>query len=72
MAQLDLFSLTDQQSPLPQPPPNNEEAIDVIEGFGYIENYINENEHDQLLYQIDKKSMAHRSKAACSALRFQI
>ena len=54
MAQLDLFSLTGQQSPLPQPPPNNEEAIDVIEGFGYIEDYINENEHDQLLYQIDK------------------
>lgn len=54
MAQLDLFSLTDQQSPLPEPLPNNVEAIDVIEGFGYIEDYIDQNQHDRLLYQIDK------------------
>ena len=54
MAQLDLFSLTDQQSPLPDPLPNNAEAIDAIEGFSYIEDYINQNQHDRLLYQIDK------------------
>ena len=54
MAQLDLFSLPDQQSPRPQPPSRNEEAIDAIKGFRYIEDYIGENEHDWLLDQIDK------------------
>ena len=54
MAQLDFFSLTDQQSPLPQPPPKNEEAIHTIKGFGYIEDYIGESDHDWLLNQIDK------------------
>ena len=54
MAQLDLFSVADQQSPLPQPPPDNEEAINAIEGFRYIEDYISESEHDWLLNQIDK------------------
>ena len=54
MAQLDLFSLTDLQSPLPQPPSRNEEAISIIGGFKYIEDYINENKHDWLLDQIDK------------------
>ena len=54
MAQLDFFSLADQQSSLPEPPPNNAEAIDTIGGFGYIEDYIDENQHDWLLNQIDK------------------
>lgn len=49
MTQLDLFSLLDQQSP-----PRNEEAIDAIGGFKYIEDYIGESEHDWLLNQIDK------------------
>ena len=31
MAQLDFFSLTDQQSPLPQPLPKNEDAINAIQ-----------------------------------------
>ncbi len=54
MTQLDLFSLTDQQSPLPQPSPNNEEAIDAIRAFKYIEDYIVKSEHNRLLDQIDK------------------
>ncbi len=55
MAQLDFFSLTDQQSPPPQPSPNNEEAIDAIGGFKYIEDYIDKNEQDWLLNQIDEQ-----------------
>ncbi len=54
MAQLDLFTLTDQQSPLPQPSPNNKEVIDAIRGFKYIEDYIDKSEHNWLLDQIDK------------------
>ena len=54
MAQLDLFSLPNQQSPRPQSPPRNGEDIDAIGGFKYIEDYINENKHDWLLDQIDK------------------
>ena len=54
MAQLDLFSRTDQQSPLPEPSPNNAKVINTIGGFGYIEDYIDENQHDWLLNQIDK------------------
>ena len=49
MEQLDLFSLPDQQTP-----PRNEEAINTIKGFGYIEDYISESEHDWLLNQIDE------------------
>ena len=56
MAQLDLFSFTDQQSPLPQPSPNNDEDFDAIRGFKYIEDYIDESEHNWLLDQIDKNS----------------
>ena len=54
MAQLDLFTLSDQQSPRPQSPPRNGEDIDGIGGFRYIEDYINDNQHDWLLNQIDK------------------
>ena len=54
MAQLDLFTSLDQQSPQPQPPPRNGEDIDGIGGFRYIEDYINDNQHDWLLNQIDK------------------
>ena len=54
MAQLDLFSFADQQAPLPQPPPNNEEAVNAIGGFKYIEDYIDESQHGWLLNQIDK------------------
>ena len=53
MAQLDLFSFTDQQSPLPQPSPKNEEALYEIRGFKYIEDYIDESKHNWLLDQID-------------------
>ena len=50
MEQLELL-LSD---PRPQSPPSNKEAINAIEGFKYIEDYINENKHDWLLDQIDK------------------
>ena len=68
MEQLELL-LSD---PWPQPPSRNEEAINAIEGFMYIEDYINENEHDWLLDQIDKNPWLEDLKAACPALRFQI
>lgn len=56
MEQQYLFPLTDNHSPLPQPSLNNEKAIDVIKGFKYIEDYIDESVHDQLLKQIDEES----------------
>jgi alkylated DNA repair dioxygenase AlkB len=40
---------------LPQPSANNKEAINAIEGFKYIEDYISESQHDWLLDQIDKR-----------------
>ena len=54
MEQPYLFTLTDQQSPLPKPSPNNEEAIDAIRGFNYIEDYIDKCEQKRLFNQIDK------------------
>ena len=54
MTQLNLLSRSDQQSPLPKFPPKNEEALEAINGFEYIENYIDENEQDRLLTQIDR------------------
>ena len=50
MEQLELL-LSD---PRPQPPSRNEEAISIIKGFRYIEDYISESEHDWLLDQIDE------------------
>ena len=47
MEQLNIFSFQ------PQPPPKNEDAINAIRGFRYIENYISESEHDWLLGQVD-------------------
>ena len=55
MEQLDLFPLPRQQPSRPQPPPKNEEAISAIRGFKYIQDYINEREHEWLLSQIDKQ-----------------
>ena len=48
MEQLNIFSFQ------PQPPPRNEEAIDTIEGFKYIKDYISESEHEWLLDQVGK------------------
>ena len=62
MAQLHLFSLPNQQSPEPQPPPNNEGAVDKIRGLQYIPNYITEFQHDWLLDQIDKQEWHSFSK----------
>ena len=55
MTQLDLFPLQHQQSFEPQPPPNNEEAIEEIRGLQYIPNYITEFQHDWLLDRINKQ-----------------
>ena len=55
MTQLDLFPVPPQQSPEPQPPPNNEKAVEKIRGLRYIRNYITEFQHDWLLNQIDKQ-----------------
>lgn len=55
MEQLSLFD-PDQQSFLQEPPPKNEEAIYRIRGLQYVENYITEDEHNQLLLnKIDKQ-----------------
>ena len=56
MTQPDLFPYIDPQPPLPPPSPNNEEAIDAIKGFNYIENYIDKSEQEGLLKQIDGRS----------------
>lgn len=53
MEQLNLFSLLPQQSLGPQPPFNNDEAIKVIRGLRYIENYISEADHRWLLARVD-------------------
>ena len=50
MEQLELLL----SNPRPQPPSRNEEAISIIKGFRYIEDYISESEHDWLLDQIDE------------------
>ena len=50
-----LFPLPLQQSPGPQPPPKNEEAVKAISGLQYIENYINIADHYWLLGRIDKQ-----------------
>ena len=50
MEQLELLL----SGPRPQPPSRNEEAISIIKGFRYIEDYISESEHDWLLDQIDE------------------
>lgn len=62
MTQLHLFSLPNQQSPEPQPPPSNDEAVDKICGLQYIPNYITEFQHDWLLDQIDKQQWGRFSK----------
>ena len=48
--QLDIFS-----APIQQPLPRNTGAIAIIEGLQYIEDYINEYQHDWLLKKIDEQ-----------------
>ena len=62
MTQLNLFPVPSQQSIEPQPPPNNEKAVEEIRGFRYIANYITELQHDWLLGQIDKQQWSSFSK----------
>ena len=54
MEQLDLFSSLNQQPSQPELPPRNKEAIAIL-GLQYIEDYIDEHQHDWLLTQIDKQ-----------------
>ena len=51
--ELDLFSAPDQQSSQ-QLPSRNQESIGTISGLRYVEDYIDEHQHDWLLTQIDK------------------
>ena len=55
MTQLNLFPVPSEQSLEPQPPPNNEKAVEEIRGLRYIPNYITEFQHDWLLDRIDKQ-----------------
>ena len=54
MEQLDLFSVPSKQISRSQPSPENEIVSDAIRGHRYIKDYINEDEHEVLLAQIDK------------------
>jgi alkylated DNA repair dioxygenase AlkB len=56
MEQLDLFSVPSKKISRPQPHPENEIASDAIRGLRYIQDYINEDEHEVLLAQIDKNN----------------
>ena len=56
MEQLDLISVPSKQISRPQPHPENEIASDAIRGLRYIQAYINEDEHEVLLAQIDKNN----------------
>ena len=53
MEQLDLFSSIEQQPPQTEHLPRNKEGT-AIPGIQYIEDYINQNQHDWLLTEIDK------------------
>ena len=55
MEQLLLFSSTNQQPLESQPFPRNQETLTMIHGLQYIENYINEIQHDWLLDKIDEQ-----------------
>ena len=56
MTQPALFPDLDLQPPSPHPSPKNEDVIYTIKGFNYIEHYIDKNEHERLLKQIDGNS----------------
>lgn len=53
--ELDIFSAPHQQSSQTQPPPRNQEMIGTIGGLRYVENYIDEHQHDRLLTWIDEQ-----------------
>ena len=54
MEQLTFLSATEPQHPEPQPTLKSENAITAISGLQYVENYIDEYQHDWLLDRIDK------------------
>ena len=56
MEQLDLFSVPSKLITLPKPSPENEIVSDSIRGLRYIKDYISEDEHEELLAQIDKNN----------------
>ena len=56
MEQLDLFCVSGKQISQSQPPPENEAVSDIIKGLRYIQNYINEDKHEELSARIDKNN----------------
>ena len=52
--EFDYTSAPQKQSTEQQSPPRNQEAIAIIGGLQYVENYIDEHQHDWLLTRIDK------------------
>ena len=52
--QMSLLDSIKQQPAQPQSPSRNQEAIATIDGLGYVENYIDEHQHDWLLAEIGK------------------
>ena len=56
MEQLDLFSVPSKLITLPKPSPENEIVSNGIRGLRYIKDYISEDEHEELLAQIDKNN----------------
>ena len=55
MEQLTFFSVPESQPPEPQLSPKNENAVRAIRGLQYVEDYIEPNQHDRLLAQIDEQ-----------------
>ena len=53
--EFDFIAVPQQQSAEQQLPPRNQEALGTIRGLQYIEDYINEIQHDWLLDKIDEQ-----------------
>lgn len=54
MEQLAFLSGPEPQPPELQSDPKNEDAVKAIPGLRYVEDYINQDQHDWLLNKIDK------------------
>ena len=54
MEQLTFFSVSEPQPPELQPSSKNENAVTAIPGLQYIKDYINQEQHDWSLAEIDK------------------
>ena len=49
------FTSVQQEQSVQQSPLRNQEAIAIIRGLQYVENYINEKQHDWALARIDEQ-----------------